>query len=67
MGSAKAFLLMALLTGLVGLALYSLDAHLHYRNLVWASVLSVVLLATHVGNMAIYFVIAGKKPYKWFN
>ena len=38
MGSVKAFLLMALLTGLVGLVLYSLDAHLHYRNLVWASV-----------------------------
>ena len=67
MGSVKAFLLMALLTGLVGLVLYSLDAHLHYRNFVWASVLSVVLLATHVGNMAIYFVIANKKPYKWFN
>jgi hypothetical protein len=67
MGSAKAFLLMALLTGLVGLVLYSLDAHLHHRNLVWAILLSVVLLATHVGNMAIYFVVADKNPYKWFN
>ena len=67
MGSAKAFLLMALLTGTVALLLYSLDAHLYYRDLAWAVVLSVVLLATHVGNMAIYFVVAGKKPYKWFN
>ncbi len=67
MASAKAFFLMGLLTSLVALLLYSLDAHIHYRDLTWALVVSIVLLSTHVCNMAIYFVIAGDKPYKWFD
>ena len=67
MGSTKAFFLMGLLTSTVAASLYLLDAHLYYRELAWALGLSIVLLATHLANMVIYFRIAGDKPYKWFD
>ena len=62
----KAFILMGILTTVVAAILYTLGAHLHYRELIWAIVISIVLLATHMANLAIYFNVAGKKPYKWF-
>ncbi len=63
----KAFILMGLLTAVVAAILYTLGAHFHYRELVWAIAISIVLLATHMANLAIYFSVAGKKPYKWFD
>ena len=63
----KAFILMGILTTVVAAILYTLGAHLHYREFVWAIAISIVLLATHMANLAIYFSVAGKKPYKWFD
>lgn len=67
MKSLKAFSLMAIWTIVVGFVLYSLEAHLHYREFSWALGIAAALLVTHMVNMIIYFKVAGQTPYKWFN
>jgi hypothetical protein len=66
MKNLKAFTIIGLITASVGAVLFALDAHLNYRNILWASAISVTLLITHVVNMAVYFKVAGEEPYKWF-
>ena len=66
MKNLKAFTIIGLITASVGAALFALDAHLNYRNILWAVSISVTLLITHVVNMAVYFKVAGEEPYKWF-
>jgi hypothetical protein len=66
MKNLKAFTIIGLITASVGAVLFALDAHLNYRNILWAVVISVTLLITHVVNMAVYFKVAGEEPYKWF-
>jgi len=66
MKNLKAFTIISLITASVGAVLFVLDAHLNYRNILWAVAISVTLLITHVVNMAVYFKVAGEEPYKWF-
>lgn len=66
MKNLKAFTIIGLITASVGAVLFALDAHLNYRNILWAVAISVTLLITHVINMAVYFKVAGEEPYKWF-
>ena len=66
MKNLKAFTIIGLITVSVGAILFALDAHLNYRNILWALAISVTLLITHVINMAVYFKVAGEEPYKWF-
>lgn len=66
MKNLKAFLIMFVWTTVVGLILYKLDAHVYYRNIVWAFGISFVLLLAHMVNMVIYFKVAGNTPYQWF-
>jgi O-antigen/teichoic acid export membrane protein len=67
MNNIKAFLIMGVWTVTIGFILYSFEAHLHYREILWALSLSVILLATHMINMVIYFKVTRNNPYKWFN
>jgi len=60
-----ALLLVSLWTSLIAFALYSFDAHLHYRELTWAIPIGLVLIITHMVNMTIYFKVRGNKPYSW--
>ena len=60
-----AFSLVSIWTSLVGVSLYSLDAHLHYRELGWAVSIGLILLITHMVNMTLYFKIRGDEPFKW--
>jgi len=46
--------------------LYQFDAHLYFRQIGWAVIISIVLLIAHMINFAIYFKIAGNEPFKWF-
>ncbi|MFK8054125.1 MAG: hypothetical protein AB8F65_14250 [Woeseiaceae bacterium] len=66
MKNLKAVALMGAWTLSVGFALYLLQAHLHYRDVVWALGIAAAVLGTHMVNMAIYFRIAGDTPYQWF-
>ncbi|MBP01232.1 MAG: hypothetical protein CMM25_00270 [Rhodospirillaceae bacterium] len=66
MKSLKAFSLMGGVTLIVLAILYLLDAHNNYREFHWAVGIAIVLLITHISNMAIYFKITGDQPYKWF-
>jgi len=66
MKNLKAFAIIGSITATVGILLYALDAHLNYRNLIWAIGISITLLITHIINMAVYFKVAGDEPYKWF-
>ena len=66
MKNLKAFTIIGLTTASVGAVLFTLDAHLNYRNILWAVAISATLLITHVINMAVYFKVAGEEPYKWF-
>ncbi len=66
MKSVKAFVCMGLWTLLIVIILYSQGAHIHFREFSWAIGTSLILLFTHMVNMAIYFKVAGDEPYKWF-
>lgn len=66
MKNLKAFSIMGIWTALIGFLLFSVQAHLHFREIAWALGLSIILLITHMINMLIYFKVAGNTPYKWF-
>ncbi|MBT3992903.1 MAG: hypothetical protein P8M55_00230 [Gammaproteobacteria bacterium] len=66
MKNIKAFLYMGSWTLIIAIILYSQGAHIHFRELNWAIGTSLILLITHMVNMAIYFKVAGNEPYKWF-
>lgn len=66
MKTLKAILIMSIWTSIVGFILYTIEAHLHFREIIWAVAIGVILLITHMVNMALYFKIAGKEPYLWF-
>ena len=66
MKNIKAFLYMGTWTLIIAIILYSQGAHIHFRELNWAIGTSLILLITHMVNMAIYFKVAGNEPYKWF-
>jgi hypothetical protein len=66
MKTLKAILIMSIWTSIVGFILYTIEAHLHFREIIWAIAIGVILLITHMVNMALYFKIAGKEPYLWF-
>jgi|TARA_B110000914_G_scaffold49481_1_gene42287 hypothetical protein len=66
MKTLKAILIMSIWTSIVGFILYTVEAHLHFREIIWAVAIGVILLITHMVNMALYFKIAGKEPYLWF-
>ena len=65
MASFKAIVVMAIWTVLVGYGLYSVGALENFRDPLWALGIGVVLLVTHMVNMAIYFKVAGEKPFQW--
>lgn len=66
MKTLKAILIMSIWTSIVGFILYTIEAHLYFREIIWAVAIGVILLITHMVNMALYFKIAGKEPYLWF-
>ena len=66
MKNLNAFLPIGVFTLSVAALLYLADAHQNFRNIYWALGICLTLLITHVTNMAIYFKVAGDKPYKWF-
>ena len=57
--------LVSIWTSVVGVSLYSFDAHLHYRELGWAIAIGLILLITHMVNMTLYFKVRGDEPFKW--
>ena len=66
MKNLKAICAMIIWTSFSIFVLYSLGAHIHYREIIWAIPTSISLLIVHMINMIIYFTITGKEPYKWF-
>ncbi len=66
MYSFRAIIVMLLWSSVIGFSLYAIDAHIHFREIPWSISISIVLLLTHMGNMFLYFRIAGKEPYRWF-
>ena len=66
MASFKAIVVMVIWTAIAGYGLYSIGAHEHFRNPLWAVGTGVALLVIHMINMALYFKIAGEKPFQWF-
>ena len=65
MASFKALIVMAVWTVLIGYGLYSVGALENFREPLWAVGIGIVLLITHLVNMAIYFKVAGEKPFQW--
>ena len=63
MKSIQAFLVMGIWTALVFFVLYQFDAHLYFRQIGWAVIISIVLLIAHMINFAFYFKIAGNEPF----
>ena len=66
MKNLNAFLPIGVFTLSVAALLFLVDAHQNFRNIYWALGISLTLIITHITNMAIYFKVAGDKPYKWF-
>lgn len=56
---------MGIWTAIVFYGLYSIGAHLNFREPLWAVGIGVILLITHMVNMAIYFKVAGEKAFQW--
>lgn len=67
MASFKALVVMAIWTGIVGYGLFNIGALENYREPLWAIGIGTGLLITHMVNMAIYFKVAGEKPFEWLN
>ena len=65
MKTLQAFLAMAIWTITIFFSLYLAGAHLHYRDPLQAAAISILILITHMVNMAIYFRIEADRPYKW--
>lgn len=67
MASFKAIIVMLIWTAITFYGLYTLGAHeLAMHNFVFALATGVALLVIHMVNMALYFKIAGEKPFEWF-
>jgi len=66
MKNIQAIFIMFIWTAFSVLLLYLLEAHIYYRDVIWAICIAAALLFVHMVNMAIYFNITGKEPYKWF-
>ena len=67
MKSIQAFLVMGIWTALVFFVLYQFDAHLYFRQIGWAVIISIVLLIAHMINFAIYFKIEAMSPLNGLN
>jgi hypothetical protein len=67
MASFKALVVMAIWTGIIGYGLYSIGAFEKFSDPLWALGIGTGLLVTHMVNMAIYFKVAGEKPFEWLN
>lgn len=66
MASFKAIVVMLIWTAITFYGLYAIGAHENFRNPLWALGTGVALLVIHMVNMALYFKIAGERPYAWF-
>lgn len=66
MSSFKAIFVMAIWTTTIAYGLFRLGAQEMFTDPLWALCIALVLLFTHMGNMFLYFKIAGEKPYQWF-
>jgi len=66
MASFKAIVVMVIWTAIAGYGLFMIGAHEHFRNPMWAIGIGIALLVTHLINMALYFKIAGERPFEWF-
>lgn len=65
MASFKAIIVMAIWTGLVAYGLFHIGALEHFREPLWGLGIGAALLITHMVNMALYFNVAGEKPFQW--
>ena len=65
MKTLQTFMAMAIWTITIFFGLYLTGAHLHYRDPLLAVAISILILITHMVNMAIYFRIEADRPYKW--
>jgi hypothetical protein len=66
MASIKAIAFMVVWTAIAGYGLFTIGAHEHFRNPLWAIGTGLALLVIHLVNMALYFKIAGEEPFLWF-
>ena len=66
MASFKAIIVMVVWTAIAGYGLFTIGAHEHFRNPMWAVGIAVALLVVHMINMGLYFKIAGERPFEWF-
>ena len=66
MASFRAIIVMVMWTAISGYGLFIIGAHEHFRNPIWAISIGIALLAIHLINMALYFKIAGERPFEWF-
>lgn len=66
MASFKALIVMVIWTAIAGFGLFAIGAHEHFRNPIWAIGTAITLLGIHMINMALYFKIAGERPFAWF-
>jgi hypothetical protein len=65
MASFKAIVVMITWTAIVGYGLFAIGAHQHFRDPMSAVGTGIVLLVLHLTNMALYFKIAGERPFEW--
>jgi hypothetical protein len=66
MASFKAIVVMVIWTAIAGYGLFTIGAHEDFRNPMWAVSIGIALLVIHMINMALYFKIAGERPFEWF-
>ena len=65
MKNILAFFAMIIWTISAGAGLYFSGILAQHTAIGWSLVAALILLAIHIGNLILYFKIAGDEPYKW--
>ena len=65
MKNILAFFAMIIWTISTGAGLYFSGILAQHTAIGWSLIAALILLAIHIGNLILYFKIAGDEPYKW--
>jgi hypothetical protein len=63
--SFLALILILIFSSLIFYGLYYFNIYQNFRDPKYALLSGLIILATHLVNMSIYFSIAGNTPYSW--
>jgi hypothetical protein len=66
MTTLKAVLLMAMWTAAAGWGLVHVGVGAHFRDPLWAVGTAVAFLVVWMVDFAIFFKVAGNRPWEWF-